>query len=250
MNADRHFKSSNSTQESQYGFPYHYIPVWDGGHFSQHISWSWGYRYMGALKLVLDLLAETSFESLLDIGCGDGRLIKEINNRFAGKRLRGTDISDQAIALARALNPGLDYSREEISGGNESNELYDIITMIDVIEHITKEQLPAFMENASRFSRSGGVVIVTVPHESIRITPKHCQHFNAKSLHLIMEPYYEVERLIFFERRSCLQSVVMGKVLENSLFVLNNRLLLGFLFRLYLKYFFSVMNRNVDAFAR
>ncbi len=47
------------------------------GRFSQLRHWSWGYRYLGRLQVVFDLLDGLEFDSLLDVGCGDGRFLRE-----------------------------------------------------------------------------------------------------------------------------------------------------------------------------
>ena len=76
------FGESDVSQESQYALPYHYIPSFEGGHFSQHLYWSWGLHYIGALEYILDVLGQEPFESLIDVGCGDGRLLQEIGRRL------------------------------------------------------------------------------------------------------------------------------------------------------------------------
>ena len=37
-------------QEGEYEYPYHYIPTWGSGGFSQTRFWSWGFRYNRALR--------------------------------------------------------------------------------------------------------------------------------------------------------------------------------------------------------
>ena len=96
-------------------FPYHYIPSFEGGHFTQHLYWSWGIHYLGAIEYLLVLLGDESFESLVDVGCGDGRFLREVSKRFSDVTLMGFDHSQRAINLARALNPQLDFHRIDIA---------------------------------------------------------------------------------------------------------------------------------------
>ena len=60
------FDRVKESQEDQYILPYHYIPSLRDGNFKQHLYWSWGYRYIGGMNLVLDILKGVSFNSLLD----------------------------------------------------------------------------------------------------------------------------------------------------------------------------------------
>src|SRR5512135_225184 len=96
-------------QEAQYSFPYHHIPSVQKAKFSPVRYWSWGFRYLGGIQLVLDQLENTQFSSLIDIGCGDGRLLREIASHYGEKHLLGIDASTRAIQLAQALNPGVRY---------------------------------------------------------------------------------------------------------------------------------------------
>jgi methylase of polypeptide subunit release factors len=90
-------------QENSYEYPYHYIPIWNGITFSQtHTLW-WGYEYISYLHYVLDKVSQMDFESLLDVGCGDGRFLFELSRRFSSKRLSGIDYSKRAIDFARIM---------------------------------------------------------------------------------------------------------------------------------------------------
>ena len=55
---------TQSIQEKEYSFPYHYIPEISEEGFSQVKHWSWGYRYLGGLRVVIDQLNKISFNSL------------------------------------------------------------------------------------------------------------------------------------------------------------------------------------------
>ena len=96
-------------QEDEYSFPYHYIPEISDKGFSQIKHWSWGYRYLGGLRVVIDQLNKISFNSLLDIGCGEGRFLREVSQHYPEKTFVGLDYSTKAINLAKAFNPQLDY---------------------------------------------------------------------------------------------------------------------------------------------
>lgn len=106
--------SKQELQQQAYRIPYHYLPVIEEGHFSQHQHWSWRYRYLGRLKITLEILEKTPFQSLLDVGCGDGRFLREVQSRFSGKRLLGVDYSEKAVKWARSLNPELQFEAVDI----------------------------------------------------------------------------------------------------------------------------------------
>jgi len=194
-------------QELQYEFPYHYLPSYDGQRFVQHRHWSWGYRYLGRLQLVLDALDEIDFESLIDIGCGDGRLLAEAGRRWPQRSLLGIDTSEKAIALARQMNPGLDLRSLDIVDAQLDRE-YDVATLLEVIEHVPPAELDGFLAAALAALRPGGYLILTVPHRNERMIDKHYQHFTADSLQALIGERCASVRCVPFDRRSLVSSLV------------------------------------------
>jgi SAM-dependent methyltransferase len=232
------FNRSGVSQESQYAMPYHYIPSFEGGHFSQHLYWSWGYHYLGALEYLIGILNEERFESLIDVGCGDGRLLRDIGREFSPKKLLGVDYSKRAIDLARALNPGLDYMHADICSDESQLKSFDVVTLVEVLEHIPLDSVSDFVSAFAGLNRPGGRLLLTVPHKNKQLQEKHFQHFDSVTLRKTLEPYYEIERLIYFDRLSRFLRHGIYPFLENRLFILNNRFLLDLFFSMYRKYFF------------
>src|ERR1051325_285897 len=91
-------------QDTQYQFPYHYIPTLENGNFSQVRKLRWGYEYLSYLRFVLSTLEEIQFESVLDVGCGEGRFLWEVSKCFSDKRLVGIDLSARADRKSTRLN--------------------------------------------------------------------------------------------------------------------------------------------------
>ncbi|MDC0376153.1 class I SAM-dependent methyltransferase [Pelagibacteraceae bacterium] len=46
---------------------------------------------------------DQSIKSIVDVGCGDGRITKELSETFNTKKILGIDYSSKAINLAKAL---------------------------------------------------------------------------------------------------------------------------------------------------
>lgn len=192
---------NQNVQESEYFIPYHYIPERDADGFSQTLYWSWGMRYMAGIELVLSVLKENVFKSVLDVGCGDGRFLREVLNFCPDATCLGIDYSDKAIAFAKAFNPQIDYVCLDITTTRLDRQ-FDIITMGEVLEHIPPEQVPLFLKSVANLLTPNGKLILTVPHANKRVQAKHYQHFSSTSLRLAMEPFFTVERVMPFDRMS------------------------------------------------
>lgn len=187
-------------QEGEYSLPYHYIPS-SGGGFSQTLFWSWGMRYMGGLELVLSELRKLEFSSLLDVGCGDGRFLREVADRFHGKRILGVDYSSSAISLARALNPSIEYTCMDITAGGMHGR-FDVATLIEVLEHIPPANIQQFLAAIARITQPQGKLLLTVPHTNKKPQAKHYQHFSSSLLRDVLSPHFVVEKIVPFDRNS------------------------------------------------
>ncbi len=225
-------------QEAQYSFPYHHIPSVTKSKFYPVRYWSWGFRYLGGIQLVLDQLAKTRFSSLIDIGCGDGRLLREIASRNDGKHLLGIDASPRAIQLAQVLNPGIRYQMVNLVK-ERIHDRFDVATLIEVIEHILPDSLPEFIRAVADTLVEDGHLILTVPHENTPVTKKHYQHFNSTKLRTLLEPYFGNISFIPFDIPASgsplmwLIQRILGP--KGKFFLLTNARLLYFFYAIYLK---------------
>lgn len=230
--------SKQQIQEDQYEYPYHYIPTCaDDGAFSQTQHWSWGFRYLGGLLVAQELCEAEPFTSLVDVGCGDGRFLAQINKALPDIRTKGVDYSDRAIHLAKSLNPTIDFEARDITKSLPTeNDRYDVLTLIEVIEHIPPADLPCFLKACANRVRSGGRIIITVPHANKPLNPKHYQHFNSTMITDVLPPEAEVLGFKFFDRRSKVVtalSYLLGGNGDN--FVVTNKLLNRKFFEFYRK---------------
>lgn len=166
-------------QESLYRFPYHYLPQLDeSGRFSRFMALSWGFGYLCCLfNAAEEILAEAP-ANILDVGCGDGRLLSLLVRR-TDAALTGIDNSERAIALARTLNPGQNF----IAGGIERvNEKFDCVTCLDVLEHIADAEAAGFIDRLCHLVRPGGRLIVGVPSFNRPFSSKHYRHYTEQAL--------------------------------------------------------------------
>ena len=224
--------AEQAAQEAEYEFPYHYIPRLDGGNFSQVRKLRWGYEYLSYLRFVLARLESVEFDSLLDVGCGEGRFLREVSKRFPGKRLLGVDFSARAVEYARLLNPGLSFLRADISDGPATPERFDVVTLIETLEHVPPGELEEFVKGLRRCINDGGTLVVSVPSVNIKMSPKHYQHFDLRALSACLKPYFEVAEHHYLNRISKWERL-LSAALTNRYFILNERRLLNAIYRRY-----------------
>jgi SAM-dependent methyltransferase len=208
-------------QEAEYRFPYHHVPEF-GRSFTQHFVWTWGLNYSCSLELILGELEGESFSSFVDIGCGDGRLVREVAGRFPGVRTLGIDLSARAIALSRAMSECGEFVRDDICTRDPGNA-FDAGALIEVIEHLPPDRLEPFLSACSRWIRPGGLLLLTTPHSNLAVPPKHYQHFTVGRLATLLDPWFIVEKTVFLEPKASRYCRLLTGLLCNRLFVLNWR---------------------------
>ncbi len=101
---------------------------------------------------------------ILDFGCGDGALLA-VAESLGYSRLHGVDAAQALVAAAArktsatlCCQDGLAYLREAEA------ESFDAIVAFDVLEHLTRDELVAWVVGVERLLAPGGGVIVHVPN--------------------------------------------------------------------------------------
>lgn len=98
---------------------------------------------------------------VLDAGCGPsfhiGRYLME-----RGVTVEGVDISDQCVALARELNPGVTIRHGDIGALDTADGNYDGILAYYSIIHTPKRQVSRLFDEFHRVLRPGGALLIAV----------------------------------------------------------------------------------------
>jgi cyclopropane fatty-acyl-phospholipid synthase-like methyltransferase len=223
-------KKIQKIQDLQYKFPYHYIVEYEP-YFTQTKSWQWGINYAATLDLIISKLNPDKYKSILDIGTGDGRLVYELSKKYPKKKIIGVDYSKRAINLAKALYPKGKFFYKDIARANLRQEV-DAITLIEVAEHILPSKLNVLIRSVASLLKKDGSLFVTVPHSNIQVQKKHFQHFNSNSLKKIFYKDYKVKEIRFLGKQGWQYQSIL-KLLENKLFILNEKNLLNSIYKYY-----------------
>lgn len=147
-------------QEEQYEFPYHHLVNFK--RFDNHKTLYGGLNYYGYISKVLEYINEELFVSLLDVGCGDGKMIFELSRKNKNKKLTGIDFSEKAILFAKAFNYG---NGSEFICGDVCyvRGEYDVITMVEVLEHIPDNEIKKVVLSVYNLLPKNGRLVVSVP---------------------------------------------------------------------------------------
>lgn len=201
-------------------------------------------QYISAIEFVLDKISSLKFDSICDVGTGDGRLVRELTSKFPQKKIIGIDYSETAIELAKALNPNCSFECVNILD-NTYDKKFELITLIEVFEHIPLDLCENFVQSLFKLLTEDGVLILTVPHVNKKINEKHFQHFTKNKINSYFSDKFIIEELIFFEdqKRSIIKKLIR-LLIYNNIFILNNKKMLNYFYAVYKKKYFLSDEKN------
>ena len=122
-----------------------------------------------ARPFVLDLCEPLSGLNVLDLGCGEGYLGRQMLKRGA-KHVDGIDISENMIANALQIQKAekiqnVSYQTIDISDFEvDRREEYDLIIAMFLFNYLTIEETQATMKKAIQLLKPGGHFVFSVPH--------------------------------------------------------------------------------------
>jgi len=125
------------------------------------------------LQTVLTTLLASGAETLLDLGCGTGKLMRLLLKEGHFKRIVGLDVSARYLQVAHErlhldTLPEIQRNRVDLILGSlvyrdKRLEGFDAAVVIEVIEHLPPERLRTFEQVVFGCARPG-MVIVTTPN--------------------------------------------------------------------------------------
>ncbi len=137
-------------------------------------------------RLILKTATSLEFKSVLDVGCGNGALLREFERRSLLK-LVGIDLSELVIKENGKRVSNLRFHALDISK-NALDEKFDLVICSEVLEHI--DDLAGALANLCRMCRR--YLIITVPTGKVfPIDTKmgHVRHFSAAEIRDRLKPH-------------------------------------------------------------
>lgn len=124
---------------------------------------------------VIDAIRRSGAKSVLDLGCGEGKLLKLLLEERQLERIVGMDVSIRSLEIAsrrlrlarlterqrsriELIHGSLIYRDKRLNG-------YDAATVVEVIEHLDPDRLVALERVVFQFARPKTVVVTTPNQE-------------------------------------------------------------------------------------
>lgn len=139
----------------------HYASVFRGEslEFSLTRADSWGRAFSSYLA---GWLPGDRDARMLDLGCGDGKLLHLLKTLGYG-RTRGVDISTEQVNLARQVTSDI-VQQDVLEFLRTNQEKYEVVFAFDIIEHLSKDEVFEFLDGCADSLTDGGWIILSTPN--------------------------------------------------------------------------------------
>lgn len=137
---------------------------------------------------------------ILDYGCGNGTLIDYLSKDNPTNEIYGLDFSTDSVEESIRKN-GVNQNVKKIIHFSElkenfSDNLFDVILLIETIEHLRTDLLINTLNIIHNLLKPGGYIVVTTPFdEDLKANSIYCPFCDAAHHHMQHVQSFNIERL-------------------------------------------------------
>lgn len=155
------------------------------------------------MDTVLRLAGSAAPATVLEVGCGEGRVADALRRAIPGSRVYGCDISADIVAGAGAEYPEVGFFRASAYEIPAPSASFDLVVACEVLEHLDEPERA--LDEIRRVMRGGA--LVSVPCEplwramnmmrgkyigSLGNTPGHVKHWSRAGIIRLLTKYFDV----------------------------------------------------------
>ena len=123
-------------------------------------------------EIVRALAGDLEYQTVLDVGCGQGTLLSELASLNPKARCHGADFSPAGLEMARRRMPGMTFFQLDLEKGR-LDQRFDLVVCTDVVEHIA-DDTAAFQHLAEM---TGGHLIISTMQGRMRAFETSVGHY-------------------------------------------------------------------------
>ena len=212
-------------QNNQYVRPYHQFMSFSP--FKVAELYYDALSYFGYVSIAMSYIQG---DHIAEVGCGDGKILKELATRYPEKMFEGFDLSKESILFARAFGSSTNLSFYDVDFSH-GQTVYDTIFCVETLEHISETDTPRFVSSLYNRLNPGGRLVVTVPSTNLKLISKHYRHYDVQIIQESLKQF-RCDMCMYADSK---RGFWLKKLLANRLFILNNQYVLDHIVSLYKK---------------
>lgn len=121
-----------------------------------------------------------SARKILNVGAGSGNLEEQYFAKHYTGSWYGIDISPKSVIALTKQFPKANFAKAPITKLPFKNKIFDAVTILDVLEHISPSQLFQSLEEVKRVLKVNGILLISVPlNEGLEEMVSHGKNPNA-----------------------------------------------------------------------
>jgi len=136
---------------------------------------------------------------VLDIACGPGLLCRKIKERLPSTEVMGVDFAEFMISQNRARDRalGIEYACVDVRDSLASiDRQFDVVAMCEILEHLEEPQV--VVGAAFGLLKSGGLFVLTCPHDDGIPDPEHLRYWGHDDLFHLLAPHSDTVSFVHF----------------------------------------------------
>ncbi|QSV44937.1 class I SAM-dependent methyltransferase [Geobacter benzoatilyticus] len=192
-----HATTSIQLNESELDILYDGLSYWqkDKGHQGIINFWegNWDDFLRPRLESIYDhaKFSDISSKNVLEIGCSEGKLLHELNNR--GHKVLGFECNKTLAEMgSRAFS--LPIKGERFTAEKLEGEKFDLVLAYHTIEHVAN--VGKIVSDLSTATARNGKLVAELPIETIYNNPDHIHYFTEKSIQILFCVYYSKVEIV------------------------------------------------------
>ncbi len=169
----------------------------------------------------------TSLEAALEIGCGYGRIVRELKSRMPASRIFVSDVIDEGASFTAA-----EFGAHKVPiverAGAQLGEKFDLVYLLSVYTHLRYEMVVANLREVARVLKPNGVAVFTIHGQgSAETAERYDQYWLDKSrvlealarsgFYYEKYPYYYADYGLTWFTRSAFEKLVAETTPELAL---------------------------------
>lgn len=100
---------------------------------------------------LLALLEGLEFRSVLEVGCGWGRITELVHERWPDAEYTAIDLSRDRLMSAQRKAPGVTFVRSTVQGYGPARR-YDLVLAVEILMHVVPSEIEAVIARLLSFS--------------------------------------------------------------------------------------------------
>lgn len=144
------------------------------------------------LSVFFEFLKNRDPLSLIDLGCGDGTLLKTVIERFHNLDVCGMDLAEEQISINRSLFPNIDWrvgNLDAIDPPATPQKRFSVVSALELIEHVDSPERLLTRARTLVSEKPKGALFLSTQSGPVGETERrvgHRRHFTAMEIEKLL----------------------------------------------------------------